>query len=167
LVFFAWYGVSKYDEHVIKQESILFNAYIQNKDKKSATTQLKHLKDANTVYSVFASLFYAKQLFDKKKYAKAEEELKYVIKNTTNNLWKDNAYIYLASVYWQQNNPKKGIETLNMINEMNSYSYELRGDMYSELNNKKQALTNYQQAIDLNKENRIPDDDLVMKINNT
>jgi predicted negative regulator of RcsB-dependent stress response len=39
--------------------------------------------------------------------------------------------------------------------------------MYSELNNKKQALTNYQQAIDLNKENRIPDDDLVMKINNT
>lgn len=104
---------------------------------------------SSTTYGQFAALMLARDAVNKKDYAKAEEQLNWVIDHSKINSMRQIARLRLARAYLAQQKPQATLDTLASVEDesFNGLINEIKGDAYYSMHDINKAREAYQQAL--------------------
>ena len=145
-----------------QKASDLYEAFIEerNDEKKDVYKELNQLSEEiintfpNTLYADLVSFYLAKLEVEKGNFSKAEKNLRWIIEKHSSK-WSDGfdpievtARQRLARVLIANKRAQEAINLLNSTSNLDSTSFEIRGDAQNELGLIGQAKVSYLQAIE-------------------
>lgn len=156
--FFGWKFWN--EKQVIEQESasnlyVSMTEYIGKEDtsKLIENANLVKAKHPDSSYAILASFHLVKVAVEEKKYDEAAAELKWIIDNHKGNELTDIAKIRLARILIAQQKAEQALALLTFSDDSGYFELAnlVKGDAFSALNKKQEALEAYQLAANVGK----------------
>lgn len=106
-----------------------------------------------TIYATVAHLILAKLYITQNQYAKAEDNLKFILASKTINTFKELARIRLARLYLENKAYERALTTLKTVDDAayKGIVLEIQGDIYSAMSKEQEAKFAYNEATKLQK----------------
>jgi len=154
IIGFNWWGDYKVDRSEVA--SSLYQEMLTSADSKQRTNRSVEVGQqiiddyADTVYSGKAALILARFAYDSKDFDEAKEKLQWAIENSSQFETIHTARLRLASILMANEKMNEAIDTLSIehMEGFESHYYELRGDIYLQLDQPANARHAYRAAID-------------------
>ncbi|MCW5588475.1 MAG: tetratricopeptide repeat protein [Legionellales bacterium] len=173
LVTFAWRYWLQLQHQKINQASVLYeqtliNLQNDNNPDAIASAQLIQKSYSRTAYAAPAALLLAKIAVNQQKFSQAITDLKWAIDHTKITALKEVAIIREARVLVQMQQYQPALTLLNSLQDKNyvAVSEEIKGDIYSALNQPQEAKNAYQLALNALPDKGLNNPLLVMKLEN-
>ncbi len=150
----GWRFWNKYKTGKSQQASMvyeeMFNANMMHKVDSFKLLAQHIIKDyGSTPYASMASLLLARQNVSANNLPAAENNLNWVIKNSSGSSLRQIARIRKARVLLALNQPREAMQVLNKIDDVafDAMTFEVKGDINLAMHKKDAALVSYQQAV--------------------
>lgn len=150
----GWQWWQKHVAKVSFQASAIYEQLLTSASKQDETGVTAHAANlkknyAKSPYADIAALTLSKQLVDEKQYAKASEQLQWVIDNGKHKALQQIARLRLARILLSQKQYEKGLTTLSKMTDsaFEPMAAELRGDLFLSQGKREQARMAYTKAL--------------------